>query len=175
MIKSGRSAARTSLARTWTVRSASPRVSILVARPPRLQPRQRSRSPRTGYTAWFDVSPLKRPAKPARVTGQHRPITLVPSLEAAWRDVGSSFERFYLTAGIGAVEQMLCEDRAGVNAFIQDVDRIGNSRLPAAVIMCTNRRGSLDPAVRRREADILTWTAMGLSLRADRTARFRYA
>ncbi len=70
---------------------------------------------------------------------------------------------------------MLCEDRAGVNAFIQDVDRIGNSRLPAAVIMCTNRRGSLDPAVRRREADILTWTAMGLSLRADRTARFWYA
>ena len=35
---------------------------------------------------------------------------LVPSLETAWRDVDSSFERFCLTAGIGAIEQMLCED-----------------------------------------------------------------
>jgi putative transposase len=34
----------------------------------------------------------------------------LPSLEMAWRDVDSSFERFCLTAGIGAVEQMLCED-----------------------------------------------------------------
>ena len=38
------------------------------------------------------------------------PIALVPSLEAAWRDVDSSFERFCLTAGIEAMEQMLCED-----------------------------------------------------------------
>ena len=37
------------------------------------------------------------------------PMTLVPSLEAAWRDVDISFERFCLTAGIGAIEQMLCE------------------------------------------------------------------
>ena len=37
-------------------------------------------------------------------------MRLVPSLEAAWRDVDSSFERFCLTAGIGALEQMLCED-----------------------------------------------------------------
>jgi hypothetical protein len=37
-------------------------------------------------------------------------ITLVPSLEAAWQDVDSSFERFCLTAGIGALEEMLCED-----------------------------------------------------------------
>src|SRR6266496_6558234 len=28
----------------------------------------------------------------------------------AWQDVDSSFERFCLTAGIGAIEQMLCED-----------------------------------------------------------------
>lgn len=35
---------------------------------------------------------------------------LVPSLETAWRDVDSSFERFCLTAGIGAIEQMLRED-----------------------------------------------------------------
>jgi len=37
-------------------------------------------------------------------------MTQVPMLEAAWRDVDSSFERFCLTAGIGAIEQMLCED-----------------------------------------------------------------
>jgi AAA+ superfamily predicted ATPase len=51
--------------------------------------------------------------------------------------------------------QMHHEDRAGVNAFIRGIDRIANSRLPAAVIMCTNRLGALDPAVRRRAADIL--------------------
>jgi putative transposase len=28
----------------------------------------------------------------------------------AWQDVDSSFERFCLTAGIGAIEQMLCGD-----------------------------------------------------------------
>lgn len=51
--------------------------------------------------------------------------------------------------------QMHHEDRAGVNAFIRGIDRIGNSRLPAAVIMCTNRLRALDPAVKRRAADIL--------------------
>ena len=34
----------------------------------------------------------------------------MPSLETAWQDVDSSFERFCLTAGIGAIEQMLRED-----------------------------------------------------------------
>jgi AAA+ superfamily predicted ATPase len=51
--------------------------------------------------------------------------------------------------------QMHHEDRAGVNAFIRGVDRIANCRIPAAVIMCTNRLSALDPAVRRRAADIL--------------------
>lgn len=53
--------------------------------------------------------------------------------------------------------QMHHEDRAGVNAFIRGVDRLANSRVPAAVIMCTNRLTALDPAVRRRAADILTF------------------
>ena len=53
--------------------------------------------------------------------------------------------------------QMHHEDRAGVNAFIRGIDRIANGRLPAAVIMCTNRLSALDPAVRRRAADILTF------------------
>ena len=51
--------------------------------------------------------------------------------------------------------QMHHEDRAGVNAFIRGVDRLANSRVPAAVIMCTNRLTALDPAVRRRAAAIL--------------------
>ena len=51
--------------------------------------------------------------------------------------------------------QMHHEDRAGVNAFIRGVDRLARRRLPAAVIICTNRLGALDPAVRRRAADIL--------------------
>ena len=53
--------------------------------------------------------------------------------------------------------QMHHEDRAGVNAFIRGVDRIANGKFPAAVIMCTNRLSALDPAVRRRAADILVF------------------
>lgn len=53
--------------------------------------------------------------------------------------------------------QMHHEDRAGVNAFIRGIDRIANARVPAAVIMCTNRLGALDPAVRRRAAEILVF------------------
>lgn len=51
--------------------------------------------------------------------------------------------------------QMHHEDRAGVNAFIRGIDRITNERVPAAVLMCTNRLSALDPAVRRRSADVL--------------------
>ena len=51
--------------------------------------------------------------------------------------------------------QMHHEDVSGVNAFIRGIDRISNQRLPAAVIMCTNRSESLDPAVKRRAADIV--------------------
>lgn len=51
--------------------------------------------------------------------------------------------------------QMHHEDRAGVNAFIRGIDKLANGKVPAAVIMCTNRLNALDPAVRRRAADIL--------------------
>ncbi|MDE2599021.1 MAG: AAA family ATPase [Rhodocyclaceae bacterium] len=54
--------------------------------------------------------------------------------------------------------QMHHEDRAGVNAFIRGIDRIANAKLPAAVIMCTNRLNALDPAVRRRAAEVLSFT-----------------
>lgn len=50
--------------------------------------------------------------------------------------------------------QMHHEDRAGVNAFIRGVDRLAEQRLPAAVILCTNRLSAIDPAVQRRAADI---------------------
>jgi AAA+ superfamily predicted ATPase len=53
--------------------------------------------------------------------------------------------------------QMHHEDRAGVNAFIRGIDRIANARVPAAIIMCTNRLNALDPAVRRRAADVLSF------------------
>jgi len=51
--------------------------------------------------------------------------------------------------------QMHHEDVSGVNAFIRGIDRLANQRLPAAVIMCTNRYESLDPAVKRRSAELL--------------------
>lgn len=54
--------------------------------------------------------------------------------------------------------QMHHEDRAGVNAFIRGIDRLAQAKVPAAVIMCTNRLNALDPAVRRRAADILTFS-----------------
>jgi AAA+ superfamily predicted ATPase len=50
--------------------------------------------------------------------------------------------------------QMHHEDRAGVNAFIRGIDRLAEKRLPAAVILCTNRLTAIDPAVQRRAAEI---------------------
>ncbi len=54
--------------------------------------------------------------------------------------------------------QMHHEDRAGVNAFIRGVDRLAEQRLPAVVILCTNRLGVIDPAVQRRAAEIFVFT-----------------
>jgi len=54
--------------------------------------------------------------------------------------------------------QMHHEDRAGVNAFIRGVDRLSEQHLPAAVILCTNRLEAIDPAVRRRAAEIFGFT-----------------
>lgn len=50
--------------------------------------------------------------------------------------------------------QMHHEDKAGVNAFIRGIDSLGNGKLPVAVIMCTNRPNALDPAIKRRAAEI---------------------
>ena len=51
--------------------------------------------------------------------------------------------------------QMHHEDRAGVNAFIRGVDRVAKSQAPMGVIMCTNRLSAIDPAIRRRSANVL--------------------
>ena len=50
--------------------------------------------------------------------------------------------------------QMHHVDRAGVNAFIRGVDQIAQRRLPVAIVLCTNRISAIDPAVRRRAADV---------------------
>jgi AAA+ superfamily predicted ATPase len=54
--------------------------------------------------------------------------------------------------------QMHHEDRAGVNAFIRGVDRLSEQQLPAAVILCTNRLSAIDPAVKRRAAEIFIFS-----------------
>ncbi len=60
-----------------------------------------------------------------------------------------------------ATAEMHHEDVSGVNAFIRGIDRLSNRRLPAAVIMCTNRYEALDPAVKRRAAEILSFERPG--------------
>jgi AAA+ superfamily predicted ATPase len=59
------------------------------------------------------------------------------------------------------------ENVSGVNAFIRGIDRLSNQRLPAAVIMCTNRYDALDPAVTRRAADILVFGRPDASKRRE--------
>ena len=56
------------------------------------------------------------------------PLVLVPSLETTWEDVDSSFERFCLTAGIGAMEQMLCEDAPAAHRGAQHPQRARQPR-----------------------------------------------
>lgn len=48
------------------------------------------------------------------------------------------------------------EDRTGVNALIKGIDSLRRHSLSILVILCTNRLGALDPAVRRRAAYIVT-------------------
>ena len=50
--------------------------------------------------------------------------------------------------------QMHHEDRAGVNALIRGIDELVGRRLPIAAVLCTNRPEAIDPAVRRRAAEI---------------------
>jgi AAA+ superfamily predicted ATPase len=52
-------------------------------------------------------------------------------------------------------QQMHHEDRAGVNALIQGVDRLRGSGQPILVVFCSNRLDSIDPAIRRRAVDVV--------------------
>jgi AAA+ superfamily predicted ATPase len=61
--------------------------------------------------------------------------------------------------------QMHHEDRAGVNALIRGIDHLAADRRPVLTVMCTNRVGALDPAVRRRAASILTFSRPNGALR----------
>jgi SpoVK/Ycf46/Vps4 family AAA+-type ATPase len=54
--------------------------------------------------------------------------------------------------------QMHHEDRAGVNALIRGISHLATERHPVVVVMCTNRVGALDPAIRRRAAAILSFS-----------------
>src|SRR4051812_38701560 len=44
-------------------------------------------------------------------------LPLFPSIEAAWREVDSSFERFCLTAGIGAIEHIWARMRGAAQRY----------------------------------------------------------
>lgn len=53
------------------------------------------------------------------------------------------------------------EDRAGLNVLLKQLDLLSRERIRMAVIMITNRAGSLDPAVARRAALTLEFTRPG--------------
>ena len=57
--------------------------------------------------------------------------------------------------------EMHHEDRAGVNALIRGIDDLTRAQLPVVVLMATNRLTAMDPAVRRRAADILEFKRPG--------------
>lgn len=50
--------------------------------------------------------------------------------------------------------QMHHEDKAGVNALVQGIDRMRFNRKHILVVFCTNRLSAIDPAIRRRAVDI---------------------
>jgi len=63
--------------------------------------------------------------------------------------------------------QMHHEDRAGVNAVIRGIDSLSGENLPVVVIMCTNRSSALDPAVKRRAAQIFDFSRPNDKQRAE--------
>ena len=65
-----------------------------------------------------------------------------------------------------STDQMHHEDKSGVNAFIRGIDRLANNKLPAVVILSTNRLKAIDAAVKRRAAEIFYFK------RPDKDQRF---
>jgi hypothetical protein len=93
-------------------------------------------------------------------------LALVPSLEAAWQDVDRSFERFCLMAGIGAIEQMLCEDaqRLAGTPHSRGGGRIGHrwGRTRGKIAFHGGKVAVHRPRVRSydgHEVGLPTWTA----------------
>jgi len=93
-------------------------------------------------------------------------IAPVPSLESAWRDVDNSFERFCLTAGIGAIEHMLCEDarRLAGAPHSRGEGRIGHrwGRTQGKIGFHGGKVAVRRPRVRSyegHEVELPTWTA----------------
>ena len=94
-------------------------------------------------------------------------MTLVPSLETAWQDVERSFERFCLRAGIGAIEQMLCEDAqrlAGAPPHSRGGGRVGHrwGRTRGKIGFHGGKVAVHRPRVRSydgHEVGLPTWTA----------------
>jgi SpoVK/Ycf46/Vps4 family AAA+-type ATPase len=70
-----------------------------------------------------------------------------------------------------ALAQMHHEDRAGVNALIRGIDDIATAKLPCLTIMCSNRLGALDPAVRRRAAATFEFRRPTLEIRQNLLAK----
>ena len=67
--------------------------------------------------------------------------------------------------------EMHHEDRAGVNALIRGIDTVAVEGLPIVIVMCTNRLGALDPAVRRRAAAEFEFTRPDKPTRRELFAR----
>jgi len=75
----------------------------------------------------------------ARTAGSNRPTILI-------------IDEADALAQSREASQMHHEDRAGVNALIRGISQIATEARGVLVIMCTNRVGALDPAIRRRAA-----------------------
>ncbi len=61
--------------------------------------------------------------------------------------------------------QMHHEDRVGVNALIRGIDEVAQARLCCLIVMCSNRLGAMDPAIRRRAAAVFEFQRPSLPLR----------
>jgi putative transposase len=93
-------------------------------------------------------------------------IPLSANIRLAWNDVDSSFERFCLTAGIGAIEQMLCDDAEQLTGapYSRGKHRVGY-RWGASEGKIGFHGGKVTvqrPRVRSyggREVELATWTA----------------
>jgi SpoVK/Ycf46/Vps4 family AAA+-type ATPase len=63
--------------------------------------------------------------------------------------------------------QMHHEDRAGVNALIRGIGHVSAEGMPVITVMCTNRGSAIDPAIRRRAAQIFEFERPNDEQRAE--------